>query len=138
MEDDLKIQQYTLQLLEENDINFHSFSEFRNFIIEKINNWINNDFEHLLYLLYRIDVHEDKVRKLMIEHKGENAAEIITDLIIARQKQKIEIEKALDFLTIIGIYNGEFLFPLCGAGATKGASVSTISISKGVAFISSS
>lgn len=97
MEDDLKIQQYTLQLLEENDINFHSFSEFRNFIIEKINNWINNDFEHLLYLLYRIDVHEDKVRKLMIEHKGENAAEIITDLIIARQKQKIETRKLFQF-----------------------------------------
>ena len=97
MEDELKIQQYTLQLLEENDINFHSFSEFRNFIIEKINNWINNDFEHLLYLLYRIDVHEDKVRKLMIEHKGENAAEIITDLIIARQKQKIETRKLFQF-----------------------------------------
>ncbi|MCC6515129.1 MAG: hypothetical protein IT275_02135 [Chitinophagales bacterium] len=97
MEDDLKIQQYTLQLLEENDISFHSFSEFRNFIIEKINNWINNDFEHLLYLLYRIDVHEDKVRKLMIEHKGENAAEIITDLIIARQKQKIETRKLFQF-----------------------------------------
>jgi len=99
MEDDLKIQQYTLQLLEENDISFHSFSEFRNFIIEKINNWINNDFEHLLYLLYRIDVHEDKVRKLMIEHKGENAAEIITDLIIARQKQKIETRKLFQFNT---------------------------------------
>ncbi|HMY22253.1 MAG TPA: hypothetical protein PKK18_11350 [Chitinophagales bacterium] len=97
MEDELKIQQYTLQLLEENDISFHSFSEFRNFIIEKINNWINNDFEHLLYLLYRIDVHEDKVRKLMIEHKGENAAEIITDLIIARQKQKIETRKLFQF-----------------------------------------
>ncbi|HRG35347.1 MAG TPA: hypothetical protein PK355_03620, partial [Chitinophagales bacterium] len=96
---DLKIQQYTLQLLEENDISFHSFSEFRNFIIEKINNWINNDFEHLLYLLYRIDVHEDKVRKLMIEHKGENAAEIITDLIIARQKQKIETRKLFQFNT---------------------------------------
>ena len=99
MEDELKIQQYTLQLLEENDINFHSFSEFRNFIIEKINNWNNNDFEHLLYLLYRIDVHEDKVRKLMIEHKGENAAEIITDLIIARQKQKIETRKLFQFNT---------------------------------------
>lgn len=93
MEDELKIQQYTLQLLEENDINFHSFSEFRNFIIEKINNWINNDFEHLLYLLYRIDVHEDKVRKLMQQHNGENAAEIIADLIIDRQRQKIETRK---------------------------------------------
>lgn len=89
MEDELKIQQYTLQLLEENDISFHSFSEFRNFIIEKINNWINNDFEHLLYLLYRIDVHEDKVRTLLADNNGEHAAATITDLIIEREKQKM-------------------------------------------------
>lgn len=97
MEDTIKIQEYTLQLLEENAVSFNSFAEFRKFIIEKINNWINNDFEHLLYLLYRIDVHEDKVRKLMQEHKGENAAEIITDLIIDRQKQKIETRKLFKF-----------------------------------------
>ncbi len=84
-------------MLEENAVSFSSFSEFRKFIIQKINNWINNDFEHLLYLLYRIDVHEDKVRKLMQEHKGENAAEIITDLIIDRQKQKIETRKLFQF-----------------------------------------
>jgi hypothetical protein len=97
MDNTLKIQEYTLQLLEENAVSFNSFTEFRKFIIEKINNWINNDFEHLLYLLYRIDVHEDKVRKLMQEHKGENAAEIITDLIIERQKQKIETRKLFKF-----------------------------------------
>ncbi|HRH56702.1 MAG: hypothetical protein U0T69_07360 [Chitinophagales bacterium] len=97
MEDTIKIQEYTLQLLEENAVSFSSFAEFRKFIIQKINNWINNDFEHLLYLLYRIDVHEDKVRKLMQEHKGENAAEIITDLIIDRQKQKIETRKLFQF-----------------------------------------
>jgi len=97
MEDPIKIQEYTLQLLEENAVSFSSFAEFRKFIIQKINNWINNDFEHLLYLLYRIDVHEDKVRKLMQEHKGENAAEIITDLIIDRQKQKIETRKLFQF-----------------------------------------
>ena len=97
MEDTIKIQEYTLQLLEENAVSFSSFAEFRKFVIQKINNWINSDFEHLLYLLYRIDVHEDKVRKLMQEHKGENAAEIITDLIIDRQKQKIETRKLFQF-----------------------------------------
>ncbi len=93
MEDTLKIQEYTLQLLEENAISFSSFAEFRKHIIQRINDWINNDFEHLLFLLYRIDVHEDKVRKLMQEHKGENSAEVLTDLIIERQKQKIETRK---------------------------------------------
>lgn len=93
MEDTIKIQEYTLQLLEESGLSFNSFEEFRKHIIQRINDWINNDFEHLLYMLYRIDVHEDKVRKLMQEHKGENAAEVITDLIIERQRQKIETRK---------------------------------------------
>jgi len=93
MENEEKIQEYTLQLLEEKSIAFSSFEAFRKFIIDKINNWILNDYEHLLYLLYRIDVHEDKVRTLMQQHKGENAAEIIADLIIDRQRQKIETRK---------------------------------------------
>lgn len=93
MENAEKIQEYTLQLLEENAIDFSSFEAFRKFIVDKINNWILNDFEHLLFLLYRIDVHEDKVRTLLQQHKGENAAEIIADLIIDRQRQKIETRK---------------------------------------------
>ena len=97
MDDELKIQEYTLQLLEENSITFTSFAEFRKFIIQRINEWINNDFEHLLFLLYRIDVHEDKVRKLLKEHQGENAAEIIADLIISRQQQKMETRKLFKF-----------------------------------------
>jgi hypothetical protein len=97
MENELRIQEYTLQLLEENSISFSSFAEFRKFIIQKINHWILNDFDHLMYMLYRIDVHEDKVRKLLQEHKGENAAEIIADLIIDRQKQKIETRKMFHF-----------------------------------------
>ncbi len=97
MENALQVQEYTLQLLEENAVSFSSFAEFRKFIIQKINYWILNDFDHLMYILYRIDVHEDKVRKLLKEHKGENAAEIIADLIIDRQKQKIETRKMFHF-----------------------------------------
>ncbi len=93
MENASKIQEYTLQLLEESNVSFNSFEEFRKHIIQRINDWINNDFEHLLYLLYRIDVHEDKVRRLMQEHKGENAAEVIADLMIERQQKKIETRK---------------------------------------------
>ena len=99
MEDQQKIQEYTLQLLEENNISFSSFDEFRKYIIQKVNDWILNNFDHLLYMLYRIDVHEDKVRRLLQEHKGENAAEIIADLIIERQQQKIESRKLFKFTT---------------------------------------
>ncbi|MFM2283311.1 MAG: hypothetical protein RL222_815 [Bacteroidota bacterium] len=97
MDNEQKIQEYTLQLLEETGLSFSFFELFRQHIIQRINDWINNDFEHLLYMLYRIDVHEDKVRKLLSQHKGENAAEVIADLIIDRQKQKIEMRKLFQF-----------------------------------------
>lgn len=97
MKDTLKIQEYTLQLIEEEGVRFSSFEEFRKYIIQKINDWILNDFEHLLFLLYRIDVHEDKVRTLLQKHKGENAAEVIADLIIERQKQKIATRELFKF-----------------------------------------
>lgn len=99
MEEIQKIQDFTLQLLEEKSISFSSFEAFRKYIIQKINYWIINDFDHLLFILYRIDVHEDKVRSLLNKHKGENAAEIIADLIIERQRQKIASRKLFKFTT---------------------------------------
>jgi hypothetical protein len=97
MEEALQVQKNTLQLLETDDIAFSSFQEFRAFIIQKINYWINNDFEHLLYLLYRIDVHEDKVRSMLKSQKGGDAATIIADLIIERQQQKVKSRKLFHF-----------------------------------------
>ena len=55
-----------------------------------INHLINHDFEKLVSLLYRIDVNENKIRQLLKQKEGENAAGLIADLIIERQLQKIE------------------------------------------------
>ena len=55
-----------------------------------INHLINHDFEKLVSLLYRIDVNENKIRQFLKQAEGENAAKLITDLIIERQLQKIE------------------------------------------------
>lgn len=58
-----------------------------------INHLINHDFEKLVSLLYRIDVNENKIRQLLKQKEGENAAGLIADLIIERQLQKIESRK---------------------------------------------
>ncbi len=58
-----------------------------------INYLINNDFEKLVALLYRIDVNENKLRQLLEQKEGENTAGLITDLIIERQLQKIKSRK---------------------------------------------
>ena len=55
-----------------------------------INYLINHDFEKLVSCLYRVDVSESKMRVLLQEKEGENAAGLIADLVIERQSRKIK------------------------------------------------
>lgn len=55
---------------------------------------IEHDFEKLVFLLYRIDVDEMKMRNLLDQNKGEDAANLLADLIIERQLQKIRSRQA--------------------------------------------
>jgi hypothetical protein len=83
------IQKNTFEILALDKSSFSDFDVFRQFIINHINELINHDFKYLLFLLYRIDVSEERVKTLLQANAGENAAAIIADLIIERQKQKI-------------------------------------------------
>ena len=64
--------------------------EFKQHLAAHINHLINHDFEKLVYYLYRIDVDENRMKKLLEEEEGENAAGLIAGLIIERQLQKIK------------------------------------------------
>ena len=57
---------------------------------QHINYLINNDFERLVQLLYTIDVDEKKLKVLLQQHQGIDAAEIISDMMIERQLQKMQ------------------------------------------------
>src|SRR5215212_979976 len=59
-------------------------------MVEKINEWINHDFQKLVSVLYRMDVNEERLRKVLADDPGTDAALIITNLIIERQEQKIK------------------------------------------------
>ncbi len=72
---------------------FDDLKELRNWLIENIEWLLDNDFERMLSVLYRIDVSEIKVRRLIEQNEGEDAAGIIADLILERQAQKIESRK---------------------------------------------
>jgi hypothetical protein len=52
-----------------------------------INHLIKNDFEKLVFYLYRIDVNEQKM-KAMLQAPHENSGELIAQLIIDRQLEK--------------------------------------------------
>ena len=55
-----------------------------------INSLIQLDFQKLVSILYRVDVSESKLKNLLKENTGYDAANIIADLIIERQLQKIK------------------------------------------------
>lgn len=61
-----------------------------------INNLIVHDFEKLIFYLYRIDVDETKMRRLLDQRQGEDAAGLIADLVIERQLQKIRSRREFD------------------------------------------
>lgn len=73
----------------------HSFAEIRTTLIGHINHLVNTDFEKLVFYLYRIDVDEEKMRYLLAQKQDQNAAELIADLIIERQLQKIKYRKGM-------------------------------------------
>jgi hypothetical protein len=58
-----------------------------------INELINSNFEKLVQLLYRVDVDEEKVKTLLRQHPGEDAAKIIAALLITRQIEKETTKK---------------------------------------------
>ncbi|HMX05762.1 MAG TPA: hypothetical protein PKE14_13900, partial [Chitinophagales bacterium] len=60
----------------------------RTLLIEMIAFLIDHNFEKLLFILYRIDIDEQKVKLLLSKHLPDEAPVVIADLIIERQKQK--------------------------------------------------
>lgn len=58
-----------------------------------INELINEDFQALVQLLYRIDVNEEQLKNLLKQNGMADAAPLIAELIIRRQLQKIESKK---------------------------------------------
>lgn len=59
-------------------------------IVDRINELIQKDFPSLLNMLYRIDVSEKKLKSLLNSQPETDAAILITQLIIERQKEKLQ------------------------------------------------
>lgn len=73
-----------------NSIQTVSFDKARQQLIFLINELINKDFHSLVQLLYRIDVSEEKIRTFLDQNIERDSANILADLIIERQLQKVE------------------------------------------------
>ena len=73
-----------------NEIEIVKGSDYRAQLIERINQLINGDFNRLIQILYRIDINEARLKELLETLKATDAAEIIADLVIERQLQKLK------------------------------------------------
>ena len=58
-----------------------------------LNILIINDFEKLIFILYKVDVDEMKLKSVLNSSVDRNAGELLARLIIDRQLQKIESRK---------------------------------------------
>jgi len=67
-----------------------SMDEIKEILMLHIAHLIDHDFEKLVFILYRVDVNETKMRALLEQQQGKDAAGLIADLIIERQLQKIK------------------------------------------------
>ena len=85
----MKNEQVLEEVSKELEVTVRDHSNTKQILIEKINELINTDFQKLVSILYRMDVNEIKLKQLLNENQGTNAALIITDLMIERQEQKI-------------------------------------------------
>jgi hypothetical protein len=55
----------------------------------RINHLIVHDFPKLIHILYVIDVNEEKLKTLLRTYKDSDAAVIIAQLVIDRQRNKV-------------------------------------------------
>lgn len=71
-----------------------SMEELKLALADHINGLIQKDFTQLITILYRVDVSEPKLKRLLQEQPAEDAGQLIAALIIERQIQKIETRRA--------------------------------------------
>ena len=59
-----------------------------------INELLLHNFDKLVQLLYRVDVPEKLLKKVLSENKQRDAGELIAELLIKRQEEKIAMRQS--------------------------------------------
>lgn len=67
--------------------------EVRHFLVQRISHLLESDINRLMSALYRIDVYEQKVKDAFSTSTPHQLPEILADLVIERQIQKIHIRQ---------------------------------------------
>ncbi len=70
-----------------------SMNAFKKLLSDHINYLITNDFSRLISVLYRLDISEKKLKELLKNSINTSAGDIIAEMIIERQAEKIRARK---------------------------------------------
>lgn len=70
-----------------------TLEEFKKYLKEKLAHLLDNNYDELINTLYRIDVNEKKLSELFSGKNRDNIPEVLADLIIERQLQKIRFRQ---------------------------------------------
>jgi len=70
-----------------------SLEEFRKYLTEKLRLLLDEKFDMLVNILYRIDINEKKLSELFSGQNRDFIPASLADLIIERQLQKIKLRK---------------------------------------------
>lgn len=70
-----------------------AFDELKKVVADIINHLITNDFSRLIAVLYRLDISEKKLKQLLKSSIDTSAGDIIAEMIIERQAEKIKARK---------------------------------------------
>ena len=75
----------------EETVSERSSAEQLELLVTFIDDLIRNDFNRLLSILYRVDISEEKLKRMLAENKDTQvrSAELIAQLLVEREQEKI-------------------------------------------------
>lgn len=73
-----------------------SVNELQQQLAIYLNDLISRNFDQLLYILYRVDVDEARLKKMLAEHPNEDAGMLIAGMLIERQLLKIKTRESFN------------------------------------------
>lgn len=82
---------FSLEIKFSNNPNLSAYQELYQQILPLIEEMLNDDYIKLMSILYRIDIDEDFLNRKLKETPNADTDEVITDLIIKRELQKVII-----------------------------------------------
>ncbi len=72
---------------------FNNLEEFHKYLVIKLRDLLDNDYNLLINILYKIDISEKKLSKLFSSRNKESIPEELANLIIERQIEKVNFRR---------------------------------------------